>query len=146
MFHEQLGCAWEYGLLMSREWDNIRTAHWTASLSIIPIIPLQPHSPLYHLIMSSYNDFSANFYNHFNAGREGVSYSSSTKENKEKTPKPSKLKTLTPTNACMPEAVMPIPPYPTNKEVFICSNTAVKEDDDFANLSLLDIESPVNTR
>ena len=79
---------------MSREWDNIRTAHWTASLSIVPIIQLQPHSLHFHLIMSSYNcDVSADFFDYFNTGWEGMIYSSSMKENKrEKTPVPSKLK------------------------------------------------------
>ena len=94
MLREQLGCVWERGLLMSREWDDIRTAHWTASLFIIPIILLQPHSPHYHFIMSSYDrDVSTNFFNYFDAGREGAIYSSSTKEKKrEKTPVPSKPK------------------------------------------------------
>ena len=93
MLRERLGCAWECGLLMSREWDNIRTAHWTASLSIIPIIQLQPHPPHYHLIMSSYDDYSADFSTFFDAGWEGASYSLSTKENKkEKTPVLSKPK------------------------------------------------------
>ena len=92
MLHEQLG-VWECGLLMSWEWDNIRTAHWTASLFIIPIIQIQPHPAHYHLIVSSYNDFSTNFFNHFDTGREGASYSSLMKENKkEKTPVPSKPK------------------------------------------------------
>ena len=64
-----------------------------ASLSIIPIIQLQPHPPHYHLIMSSYDDYSADFSTFFDAGWEGVSYSLSTKENKkEKTPVLSKPK------------------------------------------------------
>ena len=95
MLREQLGCAWECGLLMSREWDNIRTVHWMTSLSIIPIIQLQPHPPHYHLItMSSYDcDVSADFADVFDVGREGMIYSSLTKENKrEKTPVPSKPK------------------------------------------------------
>ena len=94
MLREWLGCAWECGLLMSQEWDDIRTAHWTASLSIIPIIQLQPHPPHHLIIMSSYDyDISANFANVFDVGREGTIYSLSTKENKrEKTPVPSKPK------------------------------------------------------
>ena len=81
--------------MMSWGWDDIRTVHWTTSLSIIPIIQLQPHPPLYHIIiMSSYDcDVSADFFDYFNAGREGAIYSLLMKENKrEKTPIPSKPK------------------------------------------------------